>query len=116
MALAADTSKKMVVSCRRKHTSRVLMTSWHALKLSCLNTFLRRGSLPSLRCCMCNQHVRYWRAMTQRAYSYIRFSSPEQAKGDSLRRQTEAAEAYAKERGLSLDSSLTFRDLGISAF
>jgi hypothetical protein len=38
MGLAADTSKKCVVSCGRKRTSRVLMTSWHALKLSCLNT------------------------------------------------------------------------------
>ena len=39
MALAADTTKKCIVSCGRKRTSRVLMTSWHALKLSCLNTF-----------------------------------------------------------------------------
>lgn len=53
---------------------------------------------------------------TQRAYSYIRFSSPEQAKGDSLRRQTELAAAYAKEHGMELDTGLTFRDLGISAF
>ena len=35
-----------------------------------------------------------------RAYSYIRFSSPAQAAGDSLRRQTERAEAYCKRRGL----------------
>src|ERR1700757_4165640 len=39
MALAADTTGKCVVSCGRKRTSRVLMTFWHALKLSCLNTF-----------------------------------------------------------------------------
>jgi DNA invertase Pin-like site-specific DNA recombinase len=32
-----------------------------------------------------------------KAYSYIRFSSPEQAQGDSLRRQTAKAEAWAKE-------------------
>jgi len=39
MGFAADTSGKCVVSCGRKLTSRILMTSWHALKLSCLNTF-----------------------------------------------------------------------------
>jgi DNA invertase Pin-like site-specific DNA recombinase len=47
------------------------------------------------------------------AYSFIRFSSPEQAKGDSLRRQLEASERFATERSLILDSS--FRDLGKSA-
>ena len=51
-----------------------------------------------------------------RAYSYIRFSSPEQALGDSLRRQTEAAKEYAARRGLILDDELTFRDLGMPAF
>ena len=51
-----------------------------------------------------------------KAYSYIRFSSAEQARGDSLRRQTEAALAYAKQHNLDLDESLTFRDLGVSAF
>ena len=49
-----------------------------------------------------------------KAYSYIRFSSPEQAQGDSLRRQTAKAETWAKERGLVLDNSL--RDLGVSAY
>jgi DNA invertase Pin-like site-specific DNA recombinase len=52
----------------------------------------------------------------QQAYSYVRFSSSDQAKGDSLRRQTELAEKYAKEHGLYLDTGLTFRDLGTSAF
>lgn len=51
-----------------------------------------------------------------RAYSYIRFSSPEQAQGDSLRRQREASRAYAEEHGLELDESLTMQDTGISAF
>jgi DNA invertase Pin-like site-specific DNA recombinase len=50
------------------------------------------------------------------AYSYIRFSTPEQAAGDSLRRQTEEAEDYCRRHGLTLDESLTLRDLGVSAF
>jgi DNA invertase Pin-like site-specific DNA recombinase len=50
-----------------------------------------------------------------KAYSYVRFSTPDQMKGDSLRRQTEAAERYAKAHGLELDSS-SWRDLGVSGF
>ncbi|PDT48643.1 site-specific recombinase, DNA invertase Pin [Sinorhizobium fredii] len=51
-----------------------------------------------------------------KAYSYIRFSTPEQERGDSLRRQTEAAVRYAALHRLELDDKLTFRDLGVSAF
>src|SRR5690242_16166585 len=51
-----------------------------------------------------------------KAYSYLRFSTPEQLKGDSFRRQTEAARQYAEQHGLVLDQELTFRDLGVSAF
>ena len=51
-----------------------------------------------------------------KAYSYLRFSTPEQAKGDSKRRQLELAQGYTTETGLELDDSLTFHDLGISAF
>lgn len=50
-----------------------------------------------------------------KAYSYIRFSSPEQSKGDSYRRQTEKAEAYAAIHGLNLDQQ-SYKDLGVSAF
>jgi DNA invertase Pin-like site-specific DNA recombinase len=50
------------------------------------------------------------------AFSYIRFSSPEQAKGDSLRRQTEATADWCKRHGATLDTSTTFRDLGRSAY
>ncbi len=50
-----------------------------------------------------------------RAYSYVRFSSPEQREGDSLRRQTEAARAYADRHDLEL-SEESFEDLGLSAF
>ena len=52
--------------------------------------------------------------MTAKAYSYIRFSTPEQLKGDSLRRQKEASEKYCKENKLKLDES--FRDLGTSGY
>ncbi len=53
-----------------------------------------------------------------KAYSYIRFSSPEQAKGDSYRRQRQAAEAFCDENGLELASSkeYTFLDRGRSAY
>ncbi len=50
------------------------------------------------------------------AYSYLRFSRPEQMKGDSLRRQTEPTREYAKRHGLTLDESLSFKDLGVSAY
>lgn len=50
------------------------------------------------------------------AYSYLRFSTPEQAMGDSRRRQLALAEDYARKHGLLVDKSLNFRDLGISAF
>ena len=49
-----------------------------------------------------------------KCYSYIRFSRPEQMRGDSLRRQTEAAEKWAAENGMAIDESLT--DLGVSAY
>lgn len=54
--------------------------------------------------------------MQAKAYSYIRFSTPDQAKGDSLRRQLEASREYAKKKGLELDDSLSLRDLGLSAY
>ena len=53
-------------------------------------------------------------AAKPKAYSYIRFSTPDQMKGDSFERQTRKAAEYA--RGLELYTTLTFRDLGISAF
>ena len=51
-----------------------------------------------------------------KAYSYIRFSTPEQKKGDSYRRQMDQTLRYCKEKGLELDKNLTFHDLGLSAF
>jgi DNA invertase Pin-like site-specific DNA recombinase len=51
------------------------------------------------------------------AFSYLRFSSPEQAKGDSVRRQTEARDAWlARHPTVSLDTSLTLHDRGVSGF
>jgi DNA invertase Pin-like site-specific DNA recombinase len=51
-----------------------------------------------------------------KAYSYLRFSTPEQAKGDSKRRQWELAKNYAEKNGLELDEELTFHDAGVSAY
>ncbi len=50
----------------------------------------------------------------RKAYSYIRFSTPEQRLGDSLRRQIAAAETWCKGEKLTLDSSL--RDEGVSGY
>lgn len=50
------------------------------------------------------------------AYSYIRFSSVRQSKGDSLRRQTKLSEDYALQHGLTLDTTLHMHDLGVSAY
>jgi DNA invertase Pin-like site-specific DNA recombinase len=50
------------------------------------------------------------------AYSYLRFSSPQQAAGDSIRRQTEASADWCKRNGAQLDGSLSLRDEGVSAF
>ena len=49
-----------------------------------------------------------------KAYSYIRMSTPEQMKGDSLRRQLSRTRDYAEKHDLELIES--FDDLGISAF
>jgi DNA invertase Pin-like site-specific DNA recombinase len=50
------------------------------------------------------------------AYSYVRFSSPEQAQGDSLRRQAKAAAEWCERNRVSLDASTTLHDLGKSAY
>ena len=52
--------------------------------------------------------------MQKKAYSYIRFSTPEQIKGDSLRRQLEGSREWADENGYDLDTS--YRDLGVSGY
>ena len=51
-----------------------------------------------------------------KAYSYLRFSTPDQARGDSSRRQRKIAEVYAANNNLELDDTLAFHDLGRSAY
>ncbi|SRR5260370_573534 len=48
------------------------------------------------------------------AFLYIRFSSPEQARGDSYRRQSEKAAAWAEARGYTIVRS--WADLGVSGY
>src|ERR1019366_5827441 len=50
------------------------------------------------------------------AYSYIRFSTSEQAKGESVGRQLDMAKEWCERNGVTLDESLTLRDLGKSAY
>lgn len=51
-----------------------------------------------------------------KAYSYLRFSTPEQMHGDSFRRQTALALDYCQKHKLTLDTEVTYNDLGVSAF
>lgn len=53
--------------------------------------------------------------MTKLAYSYLRFSSPEQAKGDSERRQRKKFDAYCKAQGLT-PAADSFADRGRSGY
>jgi DNA invertase Pin-like site-specific DNA recombinase len=55
-------------------------------------------------------------AVSSIAYSYLRFSHPDQAKGDSLRRQTELRDAWLQQNGVTLDTTLTLEDKGVSGF
>ncbi len=50
------------------------------------------------------------------AFSYLRFSRPEQMKGDSQRRQLEYSRDWARQKKVPLDETLNLRDLGVSAF
>lgn len=56
------------------------------------------------------------RTVPAKAYSYTRFSTPEQAKGDSARRQKDAAKAWAAQHGIELDTELSFADQGVSGY
>ena len=50
----------------------------------------------------------------RKAFSYVRMSTPQQLKGDSLRRQIEASEQYARDNDLDLQPLTP--DEGVSAF
>lgn len=52
----------------------------------------------------------------KKAYSYLRFSTPEQSKGDSFRRQFKLAQDYAAQHNLDLDETLNLCDEGVSAY
>jgi DNA invertase Pin-like site-specific DNA recombinase len=53
---------------------------------------------------------------TKTAYSYIRFSSGRQGKGDSVRRQLEWGEGLCRQKGWTLDENLDLDDKAVSAF
>ncbi|WP_334169949.1 recombinase family protein [Zoogloea sp.] len=55
-------------------------------------------------------------ALKEQAISYVRFSSAQQALGDSKRRQLERAQQWCDKHGVELLSEFTFQDLGLSAF
>jgi DNA invertase Pin-like site-specific DNA recombinase len=58
-----------------------------------------------------------WRyTVVFRVFSYIRFSDPEQANGDSTRRQRTLRQEFLDKNGYTLDESLCFTDPGLSAF
>lgn len=51
-----------------------------------------------------------------RVYSYLRFSDPRQSTGSSADRQLQYAQSWAISKGLILDSTLSLRDEGLSAY
>jgi DNA invertase Pin-like site-specific DNA recombinase len=52
----------------------------------------------------------------QTAYSYLRFSSPAQADGDSFRRQTQGTLDWCKRHDVQLDIGRTYQDRGRSGY
>ena len=65
---------------------------------------------------MTDDRTQHNRRQRRKAYSYLRFSTPEQSKGDSFGRQTRMALEYAQRHHLALDEELTFHDQGVSGF
>jgi DNA invertase Pin-like site-specific DNA recombinase len=51
-----------------------------------------------------------------KAYSYMRFSTLEQGKGDSLNRQTTMAREWSEKNDVPLDTELNLTDKGVSAY
>jgi DNA invertase Pin-like site-specific DNA recombinase len=54
--------------------------------------------------------------MARTAFSYNRYSSPQQSDGDSIRRQTALARAWCARNGANLDTEATYEDRGTSGF
>jgi DNA invertase Pin-like site-specific DNA recombinase len=54
--------------------------------------------------------------MNKIAYAYLRFSNQSQSEGQTVERQTDLAADYAKRKGLTLDTKLDMRDLGVSGY
>lgn len=54
--------------------------------------------------------------MNIKAYSYIRFSTPQQSDGDSRNRQSKLINDFVTSRELELDESLHISDYGVSGF
>lgn len=54
--------------------------------------------------------------MGTKVYSYARFSGKKQAKGQTVERQSNYAEVFAREHGLTLDTALSMFDKGLSAY
>ncbi len=54
--------------------------------------------------------------MARIAYSYNRYSSPQQSDGDSIRRQTALARAWCERNKATLDTQTTYEDRGTSGF
>ncbi len=63
-----------------------------------------------------NETPKTTKANLKICFSYIRFSSGKQAKGNSTDRQLEIAPRVAREKGWELDENLSIADLGLSAF
>ena len=51
-----------------------------------------------------------------KVYSYLRFSDPRQASGNSIERQIEYAQRWAAAHNMLLDDTLSLRDEGLSAY
>jgi DNA invertase Pin-like site-specific DNA recombinase len=54
--------------------------------------------------------------MNKIAYAYLRFSNQSQSEGQTVERQTDMAQEYVTKHGLTLDTKLNMRDLGVSAY
>src|SRR5262249_37933448 len=61
-------------------------------------------------------YLRKERHPMRTGYSYLRYSSPAQREGDSVRRQTTNAAAWCKRHNVALDDKRNYLDEGKSAY